>query len=135
MIKEDLFFIQRFFHQVYSYIPTVDRRFKNSSDLADWIEDTIGPRESNNHFLYLTGDFNSPVEWVLITNWKHFYKQVIEQNKPMTQLTKERQQLLEHLLKEEYISSESQMSSFIKSISERFYRQLLDDMTYKNEEV
>ena len=48
---------------------------------------------------------------------------------------KEHQQLLEHLLDQEYIKGEETMNQFLDSISSKFYCQLLDDMTYKNEEL
>ncbi len=78
MKESELHFYQRFFYQVYSKKPTNQRRFKNYSDLAFWIHDTLGPRPSRNHFLYLTEDIESPVYWIEIMDWKAFYKVAIE---------------------------------------------------------
>ena len=49
----------------------------------------------------------------------------------MRQLTPEHQsKLLKHLLKDDYIEDENKFDDFINSISDSFFRQLLDDMNY-----
>ncbi len=52
-----------------------ERKFATRSEFVFWTIQTIGPRPSFDYHLFLTGDYDSPVEWKIVT--PAMFKQIL----------------------------------------------------------
>lgn len=75
---EDLDFIERYCEGVIRKLPLKARWGISMPEFKEWLRENIGPRPSNNHFIYLTNSKETIAEWREITNWKRFYKEYLD---------------------------------------------------------
>ncbi len=63
IVMEDNY-LYRFAQEVYQKVYSADeRKLSTRHSFVIWVLESIGPRPTSKHHLFLTGDFDSPVEW------------------------------------------------------------------------
>jgi hypothetical protein len=80
-------YLFRYALEVYLRIyPKEERKFATRSEFVYWTIETIGPRPSFDYHLFLTGDYDTPVEWREVTS--SMFKQILHSylnDRPFTQ--------------------------------------------------